>query len=285
MPTADPEKGFLDATVSAARSCSSEDSRPRPKVGATLSRGQDLLGTAHRGELSPGEHAEYTLLQRKLADHDLMGTTLFTTLEPCTTRSHPKRPCAAWIVDRGIGRVVVGMLDPNPVVYERGVSALRAAGISVDYFPAEWRDEVFAENQAFVEQFHASPALQGRASFNFRHNNGFYSIGNGDLMFKTRWSNASSRSIHAYTDRTGLRGLGLALSAKTFSDIRDAGVYDMSSRVQTPSEGDYVVLRNSAGHYAVIRVEDVKARSHGDAYDAVTIQYRINQDGSPYFKE
>jgi hypothetical protein len=59
----------------------------------------------------------------------------------------------------------------------------------------------------------------------------------------------------------------------------------MSSRVRTPSEGEYVVLQNSDGYYAVLRVEDVKARSHRDSYDAVTIEYRINPDGSPYFRE
>ncbi len=281
----DSDEPFLKAAVLAARSCSSEDTRARPKVGAALSRGQELLGTAYRGELKTGQHAEYTLLQGKLADSDLTGTTLFTTLEPCTTRNHPKRPCAAWIEDRRIGRVVVGMLDPNPVVYERGVSTLRAAGISVDYFPENWRDVVIAENQSFVESFHANPALQGRASFNFQHNNGCYSIGHGDLLFNTSWSEASGRSIHTYTDDTGLRGLGLALSATAFSDVRDAGVYDMSSRAQTPSEGEYVVLQNSGGHYAVLRIDDVKARSHGDSYDAVTIEYRINSDGSPYFTE
>ena len=280
-----PDDPFLDAAVLAARSCSSEDSSPRPKVGAAVSRGHELLGTAYRGELKPGEHAEYTLLQRKLAGHDLAGTTLFTTLEPCTTRTHPKRPCAAWIVERGIGRVVIGMLDPNPVVYEQGVLTLRKAGIGVDYFPEKWRSEVKEDNQSFVAQFYASPELQGQATFNYRHNDGCYSIGHGELLFRTHWSNASNSSIHIYADKPGLQGLGLVLSAKRFGEIRDAGVYDMSSRAQTPMEGEYVVIRNSKGHYAALCVKDVKARSHGDLYDAVTIEYRINADGGPYFKE
>src|SRR3990172_6184661 len=173
--------------IDAARASASEDTQPRPKVGAVLVRGAALLGTAFRGELRSGEHAEYTLLQRKLPDEDLGGATLYTTLEPCTTRSHPKRPCAAWIADRGIQHVVVGMLDPNPQVYEQGVLTLRRAGVTIDFFPADLRDIVRAENDEFIEQFKASPALQGTVSFNFTHNNGEYSLGHGKLMFHTRW--------------------------------------------------------------------------------------------------
>ena len=241
------------------------------------------IGNRPPGELKAGEHAEYTLLQRKLAEHDLSDTTLFTTLEPCTTRNHPKRACADWIIERKVRRVVMGMLDPNPVVYEKDVARLRAAGVDVDYFPKKWRDALEFENAAFIEQFHASPALQGRASFNFTHNNGVYLIGHGELLFQTRWSNASGTAIHMYVDRN--RGLGLALSARSFAEIRDASVYDMTSRYQTPREGEYIVFQNGSGHFAAVCVEDVKARSHGDAYDSVTIAYRINGDGGPRFTQ
>ena len=160
---ADSDREFIETAIQAARACLSEDTDRRPKVGAVLSRGADLIATAYRGEFKPGEHAEYTLLQGKLHGQELRDTTLFTTLEPCTTRKHPKRPCADWIIERKVQRVVVGMLDPNPVVYEQGVSRLRASGIQIDYFPMKWREVVRSENKAFIEQFHASPALQGKA--------------------------------------------------------------------------------------------------------------------------
>jgi hypothetical protein len=49
----------------------------------------------------------------------------------------------------------------------------------------------------------------------------------------------------------------------------------MSSRAQTPHEGEIVVLQNENEHFAVLRIVDVKARSHGDIYDSVSFAYRI----------
>jgi hypothetical protein len=67
--------------------------------------------------------------------------------------------------------------------------------------------------------------------------------------------------------------------------VNDASVYDMSSGNQTAREGEFVVFRNDVGHYAVAHVVDVKARSNGDSYDALILEYWINPDGSPRFAE
>ena len=122
-------------------------------------------------------------------------------------------------------------------------------------------------------------------TFNHVHNNGRFVFGHGELTFPTKWSNANNQSVHTYVDGTGLRALGVVTSARRFADVRDAGAYNMSSRAMTPGEGEFVVLQNAAGHFAVLRIVDVKARSHGDAFDAVTIEYRINPDGGPAFVE
>lgn len=274
---------FSNLAVDVCRLSVSEEGLPRPKVGAVLVRDDTVIATAYRGELAPGQHAEFTLLEHKSGGQDLRGSTLFTTLEPCTTPNHPKKPCIHWIIDRGIGRVVIGMLDPNPKVYEQGVIALRAAGITVDFFTADLREALVAENAAFIDQFRSSPPMTGTVSFNFTHHDGRFAFGNGKLTFETRWSNASNSTIHIYLDSTNLSGVGVALSARTFGEVADASGYDMSSRVQTPREGEFVVLRNSTNQFAVLRIDDVTARSHGDPMDSVTVSYRINSDGSARF--
>lgn len=102
--------------------------RPNPWVGAVVvaTDGSTYEGcTAAPG----GPHAEIAALSR--AGSASRGATLYSTLEPC---SHTGRtgPCTKAIIDAGISRVVVGVVDPDIKVAGRGIAQLRDAGVSVD---------------------------------------------------------------------------------------------------------------------------------------------------------
>lgn len=165
------------------------------------------------------------------------------------------------------------MLDPNPRIYNKGAVKLKEHDVDVHYFPAELREQIEADNREFISQFQANPRLEGRAVFDYTNNDGKYIIGNGECIFETRWSKADDVSIYVYKDGTNIQGLAIALDARGFSDIRDASIFDMSSRLRTPSEGQIVIMKNTAGYFAAVKIVEVRDRSRSDDRDELVFDY------------
>jgi diaminohydroxyphosphoribosylaminopyrimidine deaminase/5-amino-6-(5-phosphoribosylamino)uracil reductase len=104
---------------------------PNPWVGCVIvaTGGEVFEGATHP---PGGHHAEAAALAAAaVAGADLSGATAYVTLEPC---SHHGRtpPCADALVAAGVGRVVVGLADPDPRVAGRGLGRLRDAGVEVE---------------------------------------------------------------------------------------------------------------------------------------------------------
>lgn len=147
--------------IELARKCRSEPDKVSPKVGAVIVRNGQVLGGAFRGERRQGDHAEYTLLEQKLAGATLAGLTLFTTLEPCTSRNSPKIACAERIIERRVKRVVIGVLDPNDRIRGRGELKLRDAGIEIARFDSDLMAEIEELNRDF-NRLHVAGARRPR---------------------------------------------------------------------------------------------------------------------------
>ncbi len=124
-------------------------------VGAILaSEDGEILARAHRGTTERhGAHAEYQVIEQAKSDGvDLSRTSLFVTLEPCTVRGGGKTPCATRIIEGGIPRIHIGMLDPNPSICGRGETFLRYK-IAVERFPDGLVREIQNLNAGFVNQY------------------------------------------------------------------------------------------------------------------------------------
>ena len=106
---------------------------PNPMVGAVLVCGNVILGEGWHEQYG-GLHAEPNCIRNAEKNHpegiDYKHCTLYVSLEPCSHYGKTP-PCAELIIKKGIGRVVVGCLDPNPRVAGRGVKMLQDAGIEV----------------------------------------------------------------------------------------------------------------------------------------------------------
>lgn len=104
--------------------------RPNPPVGAVLVLNGEILAEGWH-EKAGCDHAERACLNHLRADHpDLADAALYITLEPCSTSGRTP-PCTELILEKGIGRVVVSVMDPNPKHAGRGLEVLRRAGIEV----------------------------------------------------------------------------------------------------------------------------------------------------------
>ena len=130
------------------------DGKATPRVGAVIWRAGEVPVSACRGELREGDHAEYTLIERKLRDAPLRGAVLFCTLEPCApgARQAPKLSCAERIVRARIKEVWVGIEDPDPTVDRRGIRYLQANGVEVHLFDRDLQRRIREENTPFLEQ-------------------------------------------------------------------------------------------------------------------------------------
>jgi diaminohydroxyphosphoribosylaminopyrimidine deaminase/5-amino-6-(5-phosphoribosylamino)uracil reductase len=121
------DEGFMRAALREAYKGLGHTS-PNPAVGAVLvCRGKIIARGHHRQAGMP--HAEIECLAR-FRDGAPSGSTLFVTLEPCSTHGQTG-PCTDTIIRSGITMVVIGATDVNPRHAGRGVKLLKHAGLEV----------------------------------------------------------------------------------------------------------------------------------------------------------
>ena len=121
---------YLHIAFLLAKRANSKDIRPNPFVGAiVVDANGEIIGEGYH--IKAGEaHAEVNAINdAKFKTSDLSNCTLFVTLEPCShTGKTP--PCTHFILEHKIPKVVIGAMDPNPLV--SGATLLTEAGVNVE---------------------------------------------------------------------------------------------------------------------------------------------------------
>ncbi len=118
---------------------------PNPMVGALVIKNGEVVGEGYHTAAGK-KHAEVVALEN--AGEKAKGAVLISSLEPCCTAGKTP-PCTEAIKKSGISKVVIGLIDPNPLVNGKGLYEIRSAGIEV--FSGVLNRQIARQNEIYVK--------------------------------------------------------------------------------------------------------------------------------------
>jgi TIR domain len=120
---------------------------------------------------------------------------------------------------------------------------------------------------------YTNPALEGRVTFQYRDFK-YYTLGHGEYEFKVNFSGRSSNGVYVYID-SGLKAVGLITNPNF--DFQSVASFLVLGRTVEPHLGQMVVMMNSLGAMAIMKIEGVQEEVNAAAYihPSVTFSYRI----------
>ncbi len=203
---------------------------PNPMVGCVLARNDRVIGEGYHRRFAHA-HAEIDALAS--CQGSVRGVTAYVPLAPCC--HHGKTPpCCDALIKAGVGRVVVGTLDPGPLggaskdhISRTGVERLRAAGVAVEVGVCE------EEARRLIAPFaartcHGRPYVIAKWAQTL---DGSLATASGD----SKWISceASRRQVHRLRARVDaiVVGVGTVLMDDPLLTARDVRVRRVASRV------------------------------------------------------
>lgn len=207
-------------------------SDPNPRVGCVIGHADGTVLGRGFTQRAGQAHAE-VMAMRDAGSTNLHGATAWVTLEPC---SHHGRtpPCCDALLAAGIGRVVVAVQDPNPVVSGRGMERLRAHGVHVELDVGDLAAQARRLNVGFFSRMErARPWVRLKAAASIDN---VTALHNGASQWIT--GAAARRDGHAWRKRANaiLTGIGTVLADDPRLDVREVETQVQPLRVVLDSQ-------------------------------------------------
>lgn len=175
---------------------------PNPLVGAVIVKDGAIIGEGYH-EKCGENHAEINAFEdAERRGESVEGATIYVTLEPCSHYGKTP-PCADAIIAKGIAKVIIGLVDPNPLVSGRGVQKIRDAGIEV--MTGVMESEVRSQNEIFLSYIESKkPFCIMKTAMTL---DGKICTGNGDSKWIT--NEKSRRYVHKLRHRVSAVMVGI----------------------------------------------------------------------------
>ena len=227
-------------------------SPPNPAVGCVLvSPAGKVIAQGHTQAVG-GAHAEVMALRDAAASGESTHeATAYVTLEPC---SHYGRtpPCCNALIEAKVAKVVIALLDPNPLVAGKGVELLQKAGIEVEVLPVDHPQAVAAKELMigfFSRMVRKRPWVRLKIAASL---DGKTALENGQSKWIT--SSEARDDGHAWRARASavLTGIGTVLADDPSLDVRavptqrQPDVVIVDSALQTPVTAKVFTIKNIA---------------------------------------
>nr|HMS27371.1 bifunctional diaminohydroxyphosphoribosylaminopyrimidine deaminase/5-amino-6-(5-phosphoribosylamino)uracil reductase RibD [Burkholderiaceae bacterium] len=193
---------------------------PNPAVGCVIvSPEGKLIGQGHT-QATGGPHAEVMALRDVVSNgQSAVGATAYVTLEPCAHFGRTP-PCCHALIDAKVAKVVIALLDPNPLVAGKGLAMLQQAGIVVEVLPIDHSHAVAAKEQMigfFSRMVRKTPWVRVKIAASL---DGKTALLNGQSQWIT--SPAAREDGHRWRAQAGaiLTGVGTVLADDPVLNVR-----------------------------------------------------------------
>ncbi len=243
---------------------------PNPRVGCVIVHAGHMDGeiVGEGWHARAGEpHAEIHALAQ--AGVRARGATVYVTLEPCCHQGRTP-PCVDALIEAGVARVVVAMIDPNLKVAGQGLARLAAAGIVTQSGVLQAQAE--ALNAGFVMRMRERrPYVRCKLAMSV---DGRTAMASGESKWIT--SDAAREDVQRLRASSAaiLTGIGTVLADDPALTVRVEGVARQPLRVVVDSQlrlSPQARLLNAPGSTLIVTTVQDRARSAGLVRENVTV--------------